>query len=424
MGKNVFVVGTDDFNYDKLQSIENADRYRFHRLLGLSRLKQKEPPLVELLDEAEEKLEAFEGSVDAIIGFWDFPVSLMAPYLAARHDLPGPTMESVIRAEHKYFSREAASAAAPEHNPGFDLVDPNDPKGPGELAIAYPFWLKPVVAYGGQLGFRVESDADYEHALGSIGRQIERFSRPYDAFLRRICSDQDVCEIGGGWCIAEEIIDGWQCTLSGFVHEGEIHAYGVVDSVNYPDSPSFFRYEYPSSLKQEVRDRMTEIARKTVREIGFDQSPFNMEFYYDEEEDAIWMLELNTRISQSHTYLYEKVDGVSNHQVLVEAALGVPPHMPRGRGDYRVAAKFHPRLFEDRRVRRAPSKEDLERLHEKYPDLEFLPEAEEGQWLSEIPNQDPHSYRLARVYLAAESRDELLERFEEVMEDAGYEFEG
>jgi len=88
-----------------------------------------------------------------------------------------------------------------------------------------------------------------------------------------------------------------------------------------------------------------------------------------------------------------------------------------------VAAKFHPRVFEDRRVVQAPSQEDLARLRETYPDVEFLPEAQEGQRLREMPNQDPYSYRLARVYIAADSQEELLDKFQRVMDEAGYEFE-
>jgi hypothetical protein len=421
--KNIFVVGIDEFNYDKLRSIENAHRYRFHELLELPKVKQEDLPLVDLLDRAEAHLQAFEGSIDAVIGFWDFPVSLMAPYLADRQGLPGPGIESVIRAEHKYFSREAANSAAPEHNPAFDLVHPRKPEEPGALKVNFPFWLKPVVAYGGQLAFRVEDEESYRQALEEIRKELDRFAGPYNEFLGRICTDQEVCAVGGEWCIAEGVIGGWQCTLSGFMHDGEMHTYGVVDSINYPDSSSFFRYQYPSRLSEAVQDRMVEIARKVIQSMDFDQSPFNMEFYYDEEDDQIWMLELNTRISQSHTYLYQQVDGVSNHQVLVEAALGVAPHMPRNKGDYAVAAKFHPRVFEDRQVVRAPSQEDLERLQEKHPDVEFLPEAEEGRRLSEMPNQDPYSYRLARVYIAADSQEELLDKFQRVMDEAGYEFD-
>jgi len=423
MKRNIFVVGLDDFNYDKLLTIQNAQDYHFHELLQLSELKQEGVPMVELLDRAEAKLERFAGSPDAIIGFWDFPVSLMAPYLASRHHLPGPSMESVIRAEHKFFSRQASTAAAPEHNPPFDLIHPERPMDPEELKVEYPFWIKPVVAYGSQLGFMVEGEEDYRRALEEMRGEIERFARPYNRFLNRICEDQDICRVGGDWCVAEGIIAGWQCTLSGFVHQGQVHTYGVVDSINYPDSPSFFRYEYPSRLPREIQDRMAEIARETIWTIGFDQSPFNMEFYYDEDRDHIWVLELNTRISQSHAYLYQQVDGVSNHQVLVETALGVEPRMPDDRGPYAVAAKFHPRVFQDHLVKRAPSEEDLTGLQEAFPDVEFLPEAREGRRLSEMPSQDAYSYRLAKVYVAAGSQDELLEKYDQVMEAAGYELE-
>ena len=82
MVENVFVVGLDDHNAGILHRLPDAGRYRFHPLLSVDELLYRDTiPVPDLLEEAQRQLDSFDGRVDAIIGFWDFPVSTMVPTL-------------------------------------------------------------------------------------------------------------------------------------------------------------------------------------------------------------------------------------------------------------------------------------------------------------------------------------------------------
>lgn len=98
-------------------------------------------------------------------------------------------------------------------------------------------------------------------------------------------------------------------------------------------------------LANRVRTRMAAITKRVMKHIGYDNAAFNIEYFWDEPHNRIWLLEINTRISQSHSDLFEKVDGVSNHQITVDLALGQRPQMPRGEGLFPRAAKFFHRVF-------------------------------------------------------------------------------
>jgi len=98
------------------------------------------PGIQELLRKSEEILNQYEGTVDGIIGYWDFPVTSMVPILCEVFDLPGPNLEGVIKCEHKYWSRLEQSRAIDEF-PGFEAVDPFDDDAVNKLSIKYPFWL-------------------------------------------------------------------------------------------------------------------------------------------------------------------------------------------------------------------------------------------------------------------------------------------
>ena len=91
MVENVFVVGLNDHSAAILNRLPDAERYRFHRLLSSDELLFRDTiPLPDLLAEAQQQIEAFDGPVDAIIGFWDFPVSTMVPMLCERLGFAGP----------------------------------------------------------------------------------------------------------------------------------------------------------------------------------------------------------------------------------------------------------------------------------------------------------------------------------------------
>lgn len=103
--KNIFVFGADKFNLCLMRSLEAAREYCFHELYQYEEVKTgKEFPVKSLYKGALERLQSYPGSVDAIVGYWDFPVSTMLPILCQSLGLPSPSFEAVIKCEHKYWS--------------------------------------------------------------------------------------------------------------------------------------------------------------------------------------------------------------------------------------------------------------------------------------------------------------------------------
>jgi hypothetical protein len=207
--------------------------------------------------EAERAMDGFDGTVDAVAGYWDFPVTLLVPILGGARGLPSPTLESVVRCEHKYWSRLLQSEVIDEY-PAFALVDLNDPVPPTEPG--YPFWLKPVKSASSELAFRVEDEKGFHAAIAELRAGIDKVGRPFEQILRRVDLPPEVAEAGGTSCLAEAALHGVQAAVEGYVHQGECVVYATLDSVDYPASPVFLRHQYPSSLPEEVRRRMASIA--------------------------------------------------------------------------------------------------------------------------------------------------------------------
>lgn len=106
MSKNIFVLGLDEFNLALLTPLGKKQDLVFHSLLSVHEVKRRESYSPEtLIQKAERQLEAFPGTIDAIVGYWDFPTTCLVPLLNQKRGMPGPAMESVLKCEHKFWSR-------------------------------------------------------------------------------------------------------------------------------------------------------------------------------------------------------------------------------------------------------------------------------------------------------------------------------
>jgi hypothetical protein len=413
--KNVFVLGFDEHNFRILQDMPDAAECEFHPLLTFDDIYGEQIKFGDVLAAAKRVLDAFDGPIDAIIGFWDFPVSSLLPLL------PTASLEEVVMCEHKYWSRLVQQQVIDEYPP-FDLVDPERDTHPPE-GLHYPMWVKPVKSFSSVLAFGVADDAAFQDALGKIQEGIGWVGEPFDALLEHVNLPPEIAAAGGQACLAEEAITGQQLTVEGYRYRDEVVIYGVVDSVNYENSPSFLRYQYPSSLPEHVIKRLGDISRRVVEAIGLERSTFNIEYFWDPGTDAITLLEINPRHSQSHAELFEDVDGMANHEVMLRLALDRDPDFPQGQGRYGMAAKWFIRRFSDGIVHHHPSPEEIEAIQHIVPGTTIELAVHAGDRLSELHEQDSYSYALASVYIGAADEAELAARFEQVVAALRFEIE-
>ncbi|MEE1938523.1 ATP-grasp domain-containing protein [Streptomyces sp. TRM 70361] len=417
---NVFVIGLDEENRRTLSEVPYAVDYRFHPLLDVAELQQGEIPVAELLDKACKELDAFDGSVDAIVGYWDFPVSTLVPILAERYGTRATSLESVVKCEHKYWSRLEQSKVIDEH-PRFALVDLDGEPRPPE-GLRFPMWLKPVKSYSSELAFGVKDETEFRRAVAEIREGIGRIGRPFEFVMDRLDLPPEVAEAGGQACLAEESLSGVQAAVEGYVYDGEVVVYGVLDSINYPGTSSFLRHQYPSALPEPVVRRLREVSRRVIERIGLDWATFSIEYFYDAAKDEIALLEINPRHSQSHAELFEFVDGVPNHHCMLSLALGRDPDLPYRRGPYAVSGKWYHRQFADGVVRRMPTAEEVERVEREIPGVRVAVKVAEGQRLSQLSGQDSYSYELTHVYVGADSEAEMRQKYDHCLAMLPYEF--
>jgi biotin carboxylase len=306
----------------------------------------------------------------------------------------------------------------PDLVPKFCAVDPFADDPCAYIDIDYPFWIKPVKAHSSRLGFKIRNAAELKAHLPEIREKIGFFGEPFGEYLRHVGVPESIRPITGYWCIAEELISfGRQCTLEGYIYDGEVVVYGIVDSLRSGKHRSCFsRYQYPSTLPKTIQERMIDATTCVLTRFSYDGGPFNIEFYWDRRTDSIRLLEVNARISKSHCPMFRLVDGASHQEVMVDLAMGERPRFPHRKGPFRMAAKFMHRVFADGIVDGMPTAREIEAVKKLYPEARIRLLAEVGERLKYSHHHDSYSYELADIFLGGNDQGELLRKFHQVLE--------
>jgi hypothetical protein len=332
---------------------------------------------------------------DGVVGTKDRS-ALLAALIADRRGLPGPSPRALIACQFKPTARALQRATSPSATPRFALLDGRPPFGP-------PFFVKPVVGRLSQRARRIDEPSDIERLV-----DVDDYMSGYARIAELAGLHPDAVR---GF-LAEELLHGDEVTLEGYVHQGEVVTIGITDSVKYPGTNSFERFEYPSALTPERKEELREVVSRVLPALGFDAGFFNIEFFVPGEGPAR-IIEVNARISSQFWPLVQAVDGRSTYESLFRLACGDDPAWTLG-ARQGVAISYCVRVFQDARVVSVPPPEH---------GLELL--VRPGPLLSQQGRNDEQSFRLAIFDEFGASREDAVDRCRERAERlrAGFELE-
>jgi biotin carboxylase len=365
-----------------------------------------QPPLdiVSLIDltVAKHRNEHLDG-VTAAIGY---PGMSAVSVLSKNFGLVGPGPESIMVCEHKYYSRMRQKQFVPEATPEFQLLDPEKFDIESVSGFTFPAFMKPVKSCMSK-NAHVVLDADHLARLAENALLPNQFISPFNDLL----SHYTDLPLSANYLLLEGLLKGSQVSLEGYVFDNKVVVMGVVDAVMFPGTLAFKRWQYPSQLPIEVLNRMVDIAARFFKGIGYNNALFNMELFYDSESDQVSIIEINPKIASQFPGLFDRVDGFSTYQTLLEVATGQVPNTKFRQGKFALAASCVLRVFEDKLVKSVPSQSDIDAVQKRFPDSQVQIYIKSGQKLSDLV-QDTVSYRYGLIDIGANSAAELEEKFE------------
>lgn len=409
--KNILVIDSSDPEKRDLLRSFLSKHYEFHFYDVKDKITNQSPARKNLdltiaLDEIKQNYKT--SYFDGVFSSQDYVGALFASLVAQEFNLPGPTPQSILLCQHKYYCRCAQNKLVPFATPSFGLIDPNNfNESIAVLPFAFPFFVKPVKACFSWGSLKINSKEELEknllHLLPSMG-----FLKPFNDILQRYPEFQ----LPANYLLAEEILEGKQVTVEGFVCNKSIHIIGIVDSIMYPGTISFEHFEYPSLLPYTVQKRMGAIAKKFIKGIDLHDAFFNIEMMYNPKTGVISIIEVNPRMAAQFADLYEKVNGRSSYEIIGALVTRSPlPKLQKNKGGYAIAASFALRVFENGMVKKVPTEDEIARVYQLFPDARIHIHVQEGQKLSDVL-QDGKSYLYAIINLGGENKQDLLARLE------------
>ena len=337
----------------------------------------------------------------------------LASLVAERLGLPATPLAAVMAIQHKYYARAAFERIAPEANVPFGLIR-REFSRPDEVPLPYPFYVKPAKAAFSVLARRIDGfEQLHRHTrFGRFERAIiDRLVKPFaDVMVAHTAMREDPFSM-----VCEGLVHGPQVTANGLARDGRVTMLGTVDSIMYPGTDQFQRFQYPSRLPPATLARVDALATRLIEGMGFRTGMFNVEMRIDPATQMPRVIEINPRSAGQFFDLFERVDGYSLFEAMLDVHAGREPVRRHRHGRQAVAASFVLRDLVGEGLSRWPSRTELARLASDHPDIHVMvyPKrgadlAREMKWLG--------SYRYGVFNLGAESTEALFRRFHRLCE--------
>jgi hypothetical protein len=413
----VLVLFGADWDARLLPRYERSGRYRFHahgfdlfRFPSNARLMW-----FDLWRFVDGLVERYRGRIDAVFSSNEQFGALAAALVARQLELPGADPASLLTAQHKYEARLRLREIAPELCPDFELI-------PYTITLAqaqrlrYPLFVKPVKATFSVLARRCDTPHELiEHLRFDPWEKhiIGRLIAPHDQALERFPQFRT----GSRHLVVEEVLEGRQVNIDGYVHDGRMHLLGMADELMYPGTMAFMRFASPSSVDPVLRQRLVGACERVLRGFGLSHGFFNLEFFVD-PQGGLKVIELNPRLAAQLAQVHDWVHGVDTYELGFALALNrpLPPaQVPR----YGAAASFVWRSFDGSACPRVPSRDALRWLAREMPQarLELYPKKgaslrREMKWLG--------SHRWAVLNMPGRDEADLRDRYARVCARFGW----
>ena len=418
--RHILVLFPKDWDRDALDGSRYADRYVFHyEGFDLFRFPENARLLTfDVRRYIDRLVRRYRGRIDGVISNNEHVGALVASAVAQRLDLPGLDPAVVIACQHKYYARVLQRRIVPEATPAFDVL-PYDVREMPVPTTGFPCFVKPVKATYSVLARRIDN-------AGQL-RTLMRFSPLERLILRKLVQPLDDLAriytpftISARSMIAEEILQGEQINIDGFVDRGRVTLLGMVDEVMYPGTQAFMRFEYPSRLLPAQQQQVAALTEKLLRGFHYNHGFFNVELMREAQTGRLRVIEINPRMASQITNLYRRVDGCDPYGMLLALATGESPELKRGEGDFAAAASFVFRRFDGRGPARVPGQAQIAAIHRRFPDARLMfylkrgrSLAREMKWLG--------SHRYAVLNLGGSSSADLHARYEIIRRELAFE---
>ncbi len=366
-----------------------------------------------------ERINHNPGLYDGIVGTHDSS-SVFAAIIAQETGKRFAPVRGIIQSQNKYLCRRIQKQVTPEAAPRYCLAldylrDPS--------RLSTPFFIKPVrsnISFGTH---KIDTPEELHHYIGQESMDIALFNQYYVDALAYNSNYYDALNIATcNSFLCEDLIEGEQVTVDGYVMDGEVFFFGVTRAVYHPRTNSFSHHEFPYRLSEALEKKIKAALDRLIPALGLDNSFFNVEMRLDEENQTFTIIEVNSRIAFQFAKTIEMVTGFDPLRLLCDMAVGEKPdQQPRAEQTYKACYNFELHAFADAYILETPTQSAYEEIRMKYPGVRVRNLIHENVNLSDFKH-NPQSYRYCLLDVPGNSREEIMKKYEDVVARLGYKF--
>ncbi len=371
---------------------------------------EEEFSLVDYTEKCSEFIE--ENEVDGIYYSHDL-ANLVAGVLCDRHDIYGPTLESMFLTNHKYYSRDNQPNA-----PWFDYIDLDTGEW-GEKEPTFPCYIKPTSLTMTLHQHRIDSQEELEEKLDEFRDDLtEKMALYREFFDEYVDTDKYPVASENIMVVEEEITDFDQFCVEGWIGEdGEPRVWAVTDHIYYPGKEkSIDVYATPTNLSDEEEKELIDYAKRAVKEHGIDAGFWNVEIFRVKnwEGDNLTATEVNGRAASVWYDLYYNTYDSDLAKAMLHLYAGEPEKCDEEAPDYhnfeRSGGQFHVITYGEGKAEELLDFDYIESIDE--PEIEvFYPRG------SVVKQRETTGVWLARFELFGDDIVELCKKADEMRDN-------
>lgn len=265
-----------------------------------------------------EKCSAYirDNHIDAIFYSHDL-ANIVAGVLCERHNILGPTLESMFVSNHKYYSR------ANQPDPiWFDYIDLETGQW-GNLEPRYPCYIKPPSLTMTLYQYRIDNAEDMDYAINMLRKDLPPVTKLFTDFFGEYVDLKKYPLANKNIIVVEDLVEeeDQHCVEGWFDPEGNIQLWEVSDHFYYPGKrKSVDVYVTPSVLPEETKEQLIEYAKQCVKQHGINAGFWNVEIW--RKGDWISATEINGRSASVWYDLYYRTFNKSLSRAMVYLCCG------------------------------------------------------------------------------------------------------
>lgn len=243
--------------------------------------------------------------------------SMVAGILCERHNLPGPSFESMFLANHKYYSRSNESSPI-----DFNYIDIETGEWNNNKEI-YPCYIKPPTLMSSLLQFKIESKKDLQQVLDKIRPELLPWSNMFSPFFREYVNLKKYPLAVQNIVLAEELVTGArEFIIEGWTDKnGKAKIWAVTDSNYFGDAPHTIDYYMtPSRQSPESIKKMIDYSIDVVNIHGIKNGFWNVELWL--KGGTYFLTEVNGRASSIWQKFYQGVYEKSLYKAMLHLCCG------------------------------------------------------------------------------------------------------